>query len=150
MPATRARPASWRSNSGMFSRNKATCWGLLSTLGEHCSWKLKLAIKSAQAATLYALAEVLIEEDDLKQTREKSDQALALRKDLKRALPLSGSLLQSGEISLEEGKPSEAETLAGDALHQLGATASPAGSAEAYSVRALALLAENKRPEARD
>jgi hypothetical protein len=86
----------------------------------------------------------------LKQAREKSDQALALRKDLKRALPLSGSLLQSGEISLEEGKPSEAETLAGDALHQLGATASPARSAEAHSVRALALLAENKRAEARD
>jgi tetratricopeptide (TPR) repeat protein len=121
---------------------------------QHFGRALQLEIetdnKSAQAATLYALAEVLIEEDDLKQAREKSDQALALRKDLKRALPLSGSLLQSGEISLEEGKPSEAETLAGDALHQLGATASPARSAEAHSVRALALLAENKRPEARD
>jgi eukaryotic-like serine/threonine-protein kinase len=121
---------------------------------QHFGRALQLEIetghKSAQAATLYALADVLIEEDDLKQAREKSDQALALRKDLKRPLSLSGSLLQSGEISLEEGKASEAERLAGDSLQQLGATVSPARSAEVHSLRALALLAENKQSEARD
>ena len=37
-------PESWRSNLGMFSRNRATCRSLLSTLGEHCNWKLKPGI----------------------------------------------------------------------------------------------------------
>ncbi|MGB6475769.1 MAG: protein kinase [Candidatus Sulfotelmatobacter sp.] len=104
--------------------------------------------KSAKAAALYALADVLIEEDDLKQASEKSDQALAMRRDLKRALSLAGSLVQAAEISLEEGKPADSEKFAGDALHQLEGTSFPARSAEAQSIMALALLAENKQSEA--
>ena len=106
--------------------------------------------KSAQAAALYGLADVLIAQDDLKQAREKSEQALALRRELKRAVALSGSLIQAAEISLEEGKPSDSEKLAGDALHELDATSPPARGAEANSMLALALLAENKQPEARE
>jgi eukaryotic-like serine/threonine-protein kinase len=106
--------------------------------------------KSAQATALYSLADVLIAQDDLKHAREKCEQALALRRDLKWAIALSGSLIQSAEIALEEGKPSDSEKLAGDALHQLDATSPPDRPAQAYSVMALALLAENKQSEARD
>lgn len=93
---------------------------------------------------------MLLDQDDLKQAREKSEQALALQRDLKRAIPLAGSLVQSGEISLEEGKPADSEKMANEALHELESTASPARAAEAYSLRALALLAQNKKNEARD
>ncbi len=106
--------------------------------------------KSAQAAALYALADVLIAEDDLKQASEKSDQALALRRDLKRPLPLSGSLLQAGEISLEEDKPADSEKFASDALRQLEGRSFPARSAEAHSLMALALLAQDKQSAAQD
>ncbi len=106
--------------------------------------------KSAQAAALYSLADALIAQDDLKQAHENSDQALALRRDLKRPVALSGSLIQAAEIALEEGKPSESEKLAGDALQQMDASSPPARGAEVYSVLALALLAENKQPEARE
>ena len=106
--------------------------------------------KSAQASALSGLADVLLTQDDLKQAREKSEQALTIRRGLKRAVALSGSLIQLAAISLEEGKPSDSEKLAGDALHELDATAPPARPAEAYSVKALALLAENKQPEARE
>lgn len=106
--------------------------------------------KAAQAAALYGLADVLVAQDDLKQAHEKSDQALALRKDLKRPVALSGSLIQASQIALEEGKPSDSEKLVGDALHQLDATSPPERGAEANSILALALLAENKQPEARD
>jgi lipopolysaccharide biosynthesis regulator YciM len=98
---------------------------------------------------LYSLADALIAQDDLKQAHENSDQALALRRDLKRPVALSGSLIQAAEIALEEGKPSDSEKLAGDALHQMDEKSPPARPAEAYSVLALALLAENKQPEAR-
>ncbi|MGB7599215.1 MAG: protein kinase [Candidatus Sulfotelmatobacter sp.] len=121
---------------------------------QHLERALRLEIetgnKSAQASTLSALAGVLLDQDDLKQAREKSEQAFALQRDLKRAIPLAGSLVQSGEISLEEGKPADAEKMANEALHALESTASPAHAAEAYSLRALALLAQNKNDEARD
>ncbi|MGP0017351.1 MAG: protein kinase domain-containing protein [Candidatus Sulfotelmatobacter sp.] len=105
--------------------------------------------KSAQAAALFGLADVLIPQDDLQQASEKCEQALALRRELKRALGLSGSLIQAAEIALEEGKAADSEKLAGDALHQLDATSPPARGAEANSILALALLAENKQSEAR-
>ncbi len=121
---------------------------------QHLERALQLEIetgnKSAQASTLSALADVLLDQDDLRQAREKGEQALALRRDLKRAIPLAGSLVQSGEISLEEGKAADSEKMANEALRELESTASPARSAEAYSLRALALLAQNKKNEARD
>ena len=40
--------------------------------------------------------------------------------------------------------------MASEALHELESTASPARAAEAYSLRALALLAQNRKDEARD
>ena len=104
--------------------------------------------KSAQAAALYSLADVLIAQDDLKQASEKCEQALALRRELKRTLSLTGSLIQAAEIALEEGKAADSEKLAGDALHLMDANSPPARGAEANSILALALLAENKQPEA--
>jgi serine/threonine protein kinase/Tfp pilus assembly protein PilF len=105
--------------------------------------------KAAQAAALYSLADVLIAQDDLKQASENCEQALAIRRDLKRTLSLTGSLIQSAEIALEQGKAADSEKLAGDALHLMDANSPPARPAEANSILALALLAENKLPEAR-
>jgi serine/threonine protein kinase/Tfp pilus assembly protein PilF len=105
--------------------------------------------KAAQAAALFGLADVLIPQDDLKQASEKCEQALAMRRDLKRALSLSGSLIQAAEIALEQGKAADSEKLAQDALHIIDASSPPARGAEANSILALVLLAENKQPEAR-
>ena len=105
--------------------------------------------KAAQAAALYSLADVLIAQDDLKQASEKCEQALAMRRDLKRTLSLTGSLIQASEIALEQGKAADSEKLAGEALHLMDANSPPARPAEANSILALALLAENKQTEAR-
>jgi serine/threonine protein kinase/tetratricopeptide (TPR) repeat protein len=99
--------------------------------------------------SMFGLGDVLIARADLAGARQKHEAALALRqKDQGAVRVLFDSRTRAAQLSLEEGHPSDAESLVRKALQHYAAQEEPDAQLEADAVLVPALLAQNKLPVA--
>ncbi len=96
------------------------------------------------------LGEVETEQDKLETARRLEEQALELRRAAGEKLTTAESRLQLAQLTLEEGKKSEAEEAARKSAEGFRAEKAFDDEGLAYSVLARALLGQQKLPLARD
>ncbi len=105
--------------------------------------------KHLLASTLFGLGSVLTRQGDLAAARQRHDAALAIRKEIGEKPTEAESVLALAELTLEEARPRDAETLARKALDEFHTEKLTDGEILARSALARSLLAQGKAAEAR-
>ncbi len=108
----------------------------------------EIANKSLSAHALSGEAEVLLAEGDLDGARDKEEKALALRKELGEEGPAIENRLALAVLSIEQGRPADAEASARDAAEEFRKGKQIGSEAEAEAVLSRSLLDQGKLPEA--
>jgi len=106
--------------------------------------------KKGRGFSLFFMAEMLKTQDRLEEAQTTAERNIALRKELKDQAHIPETQMQLGEITMEQGKASEAEPLfrgAAAAFEQQNVTDL---GAQAYSDLSRALLAQGNLREAKD
>ena len=112
--------------------------------------KIKRAIgyQRGVAYDLAGLGQVLSAEGDSENGRSKAEEALAIRNEIGEKRNAASSLVDLAEMSLNVGKPGQAETLASQAAQEFEKDQSATDEAGARIMMARSFLAQNKFPEA--
>jgi len=93
---------------------------------------------------------VLMEQDHLQEARVKLEEAHRIRKELGSPYMVGDSLLSLAQLTLEEGRPADAEKLARDSASQYASVKSTEDEGIANATLAQCLLAQQKLGEARE
>jgi eukaryotic-like serine/threonine-protein kinase len=108
----------------------------------------EIANKSLLAHALSGEAEILLSEGDLIGAQERQERALALRKELGEEGLAIENRLALAVLSIEQGRPADAEAPAREAAEGFGKGKQVSSQAVAEAVLSRALLAQGKLPEA--
>jgi tetratricopeptide (TPR) repeat protein len=100
--------------------------------------------RHSAAFTELSLGELLRSEDDLAGARKLLEEALATRTELGEKSNINWTQLELATITLEEGKPADALTVAYEMAGRFHKDSQPAGEASAYEIAARCLLALGK------
>jgi len=121
-----------------------------SKYAESLEIKQKIGYQRGVAYDLSGLAEVFQAEGDLVTSRQKQEEALAIRTRIGEKHNAAASGIYLAQLSLEEGKPAEAEKQARDAAEEFRMEKSGPDQAIALVILSRSLLVRNKIPEARE
>lgn len=110
--------------------------------------KQEIGYQRGVAYDLAGLGDVLGAEGDTQGARGKEEEALAIRRKIGERSNAAVSMVDLAMLSIDAGKPGEAETLASQAAEEFATDKSPGDEAFARIVMARAFLAQNKFTEA--
>jgi serine/threonine protein kinase/tetratricopeptide (TPR) repeat protein len=108
----------------------------------------QIGFKSGIAYTSHSLGEVLEAMDDLAGARRAFEDALAIRREIGQLGTAASTTVDLADLSIEEGKAAQAQTLAEEAVQRFAAEKGVEDGAVAEAVLTRALLAQKKLPEA--
>jgi tetratricopeptide (TPR) repeat protein len=108
----------------------------------------QIGYRRGRGFSLYGLSEILQAQDRLAEARAATEEAIALRKELKDESGTAGSQMQLAKVALEQGNASEAEGLARGAAEEFDRQQAVDNACFSNAILGQALLAEGKLKEA--
>jgi serine/threonine protein kinase/tetratricopeptide (TPR) repeat protein len=120
----------------------------MSNYKEGISIAEKIGYKDGRAFNLAGLAQMSMIRDQLSQARDQEEQVLAFQKELGDSVEIARSQLALATITMEQGKPEEAEALIRSAAPQFEQQTIATGASQSAALLARALLAQSKIADA--
>jgi serine/threonine protein kinase/tetratricopeptide (TPR) repeat protein len=120
----------------------------MSNYKEGISIAEKIGYKDGRAFNLAGLAQISMIRDQLSQARDQEEQVLQFQKELGDSVEIARSQLALATITIEQGKPEEAEALIRAAAPQFEQQTIATGASQSAALLARALLAQSKIADA--